>query len=109
MFDALEAYYNGGANNGPYLAQWDFNDDGILVGYGADADTTTSDAKVFIEDIVGTHFGDANLDGSVNALDMNVIGQNWLDSVDSWNGGDLNGDGVVDTADLNLLGKYWQQ
>ena len=66
-----------------------------------------NDLFTLIYDILGTWFGDANLDGSVNAADMNVIGLNWQDFVDSWGQGDLNGDGFVDAVDLNLLGMNW--
>ena len=53
--------------------------------------------------------GDANLDGNVNAQDLNSIGLNWQSSPDSWCGGDFNADGAVDAADLNLVGVNWQR
>ncbi len=53
--------------------------------------------------------GDANLDGSVNASDLNALGQNWLRSPDAWQFGDFNADGIVNAGDLNNLGQNWQQ
>ena len=53
--------------------------------------------------------GDADLNGTVNAEDLNIVGNNWLrSSVTSWCDGDFNIDGVVDAHDLNVLGLNWQ-
>ena len=53
--------------------------------------------------------GDTNLDGAVNATDLNVLGLNWL-AVDAagWSAGDFNGDRRVDSQDLDLVGVNWQ-
>ncbi len=52
--------------------------------------------------------GDANLDGKVDALDLNRVGLNWLSSAcASWSNGDFNGDGIVDASDLNVVGLSW--
>ena len=53
--------------------------------------------------------GDANLDGSVNAADLNALGQNWLAHRNAWQWGDFTADGTVDISDLNLLAQNWQQ
>ena len=53
--------------------------------------------------------GDTNLDGSVNAQDLNNLALNWQDSPDTWCGGDFTASGSVDAADLNELGLNWQQ
>ena len=66
------------------------------------------DRRIWIEDLAGTNFGDANLDGIVNASDLNVVGINWLGTAD-WAGGDFTGDGIVNAADLNVLGINWQK
>jgi hypothetical protein len=52
--------------------------------------------------------GDANLDGNVNATDLNALGINWQGTA-SWSGGDFTADGAVDAADLNLIGINWQK
>ena len=51
--------------------------------------------------------GDANLDGTVNAADLNDLGQNWLGHPNTWQAGDFTADGVVDAGDLNQLGQNW--
>ena len=53
--------------------------------------------------------GDANLDGIVNAEDLNALGNSWQESVTSWAAGDFNGDGLADSADLNSIGQNWQR
>ena len=72
----------------------------------------TSDLGILITEVIGTLFGDIDLDGRVNGADLNVIGGNWQMMgvvADFWDVGDLNGDGTVDAQDLNLLGQNWQQ
>jgi hypothetical protein len=101
MFDALEL--------GTFFEQWDFFDDNQLIGFDAAANDADSDAKYFIENIVGTRFGDVQLDGDVDVADMNIINGNWQDTgIETWEEGDLNGDGDINSADLTLLGMYWQ-
>ncbi len=53
--------------------------------------------------------GDANLDGSVNAADLNALGRNWLRSPNAWQSGDFTADGTVNANDLNQLALNWQQ
>ena len=48
---------------------------------------------------LGTYYGDANLDGLVNAADYALITPGGAD----WYHGDFNYDGVVDAADLTLI------
>ncbi len=50
--------------------------------------------------------GDANLDGKVDASDLNVIASNWQDAA-VWCGGDFNADGVTNAKDLNQLALNW--
>ena len=52
--------------------------------------------------------GDTNLDGVVNANDLNEIGLNWQQAASNWSQGDLNADGVVNATDLNVIGLNWQ-
>lgn len=47
--------------------------------------------------------GDANFDGSLNFLDLNLVLSNFGASVSSGFDGDVDGDGVVSFADLNLV------
>jgi plastocyanin len=48
-------------------------------------------------------FGDANLDGTVNLNDFNVLAANFGQSNRVWEQGDFNEDGSVDLGDFNLL------
>jgi hypothetical protein len=52
--------------------------------------------------------GDANLDGSVNATDLNTVGLGWQQMVAGWSAGDFTADGSVTAGDLNLLALSWQ-
>ena len=54
--------------------------------------------------------GDTDLDGDVDAGDLNNLGVAWL-SMDNpgWGNGDFNGDDMVNAGDLNDLGRNWQQ
>ena len=51
--------------------------------------------------------GDANLDGKVDANDLNILGLNWLQNVNGWCSGDVSADGLVDANDLNALALTW--
>jgi hypothetical protein len=66
------------------------------------------DQRIWVEDLAGTNFGDANLDGMVSAADLNAVGVNWLGAA-GWSEGDFTGDGIVNAADLNVLGLNWQK
>ena len=49
-------------------------------------------------------YGDANLDGRVDVLDLAILAANYRKQVTGgWSMGDFNGDGVVDVKDLALL------
>ena len=58
--------------------------------------------------IIATVGGDANLDGQVDARDLNALALNWQQPADDWTDADFNNDQFVDTADLNLLALNWQ-
>ncbi len=51
--------------------------------------------------------GDSNLDGTVNATDLNAVGQNWLETGKTWESGDFNGDDTTNAQDLNAVGQNW--
>ena len=75
-----------------------------------DGSVDSVDREFLVENILGTFSGDANLDGRVDALDLNKVGINWLRSGDclGWSAGDFDGDRQVDPADLNELGIHWR-
>jgi hypothetical protein len=47
--------------------------------------------------------GDANLDGTVDTVDFNLLAANFSQSGKNWTDADFNFDGAVDSVDFNLL------
>jgi hypothetical protein len=52
--------------------------------------------------------GDSNLDGTVNANDLNALALNWRQDVHDWTAGNFTGGGV-NAADLNGQALNWRQ
>ena len=76
---------------------------------GAEVATST-DVEFLVNTIFGTHLGDTDLNGVVDAADLNQIGLNWQrHECQGWSKGDFTGDWRVTAADLNILGLNWQQ
>ena len=50
-----------------------------------------------------TYYGDANLDGTVNMQDFNLLAANFGGSGEVWSLGDFNYDGMINALDLNAL------
>ncbi len=101
--DLLTAEIAAGGNNLTY----DINSDGIIS--IADRDDWLS--KAATENGKGAPYllGDANLDGSIDALDLNELGQRWRQPDDQWSHGDFSADGVIDATDLNDMGQNWRE
>jgi hypothetical protein len=94
--DALTVEVLAGTDN----PQFDLDSNGIV-----DAD----DRIFWITDIKDTFLGDANLDGKVNAADLNTLALSWQSTAaTSWSQGDFNGDGNVNASDLNGLALNWR-
>ncbi len=91
-----------GTNN----PDFDVNGDGVV--NLADQDQWRADAADHNGFAAPYLPGDATLDGSVNALDLNALGRNWNQTPDPWSDGDFNADGSVNAQDLNLLALNWQ-
>ena len=53
--------------------------------------------------------GDANLDGRVDALDLNLLARNWTWQTARWANAEFTGNGRVDSEDLNKLALNWLQ
>lgn len=84
----------------PFDATYDFDNNGTL---------ELADTQAFIEGTLGSRLGDSNLDGRVDALDLNRVGINWLTpGPHGWESGNFNCDDSVNSADLNLVGLNWQ-
>ena len=99
--DALVAEIVAGTNGS------DFDLSGDAAVNTADLDQWRTEAAALNGFADSYLLGDANLDGTANAIDLNAVGLNWLDSPNSWSGGDFTADGVTDAADLNVLGLNW--
>ena len=54
-------------------------------------------------------YGDANLDGTVNGADLNVVLSNYNQTGMTWSQGDFNYDGAVNGADLNIVLSNYNQ
>ena len=81
--------------------------------FDVNGDTTIDQADVvaWIDGIARSLPGDANLDGIVDAMDLNQIGVNWRkqDTDLHWCDGNFNRDTIIDAVDLNTLAVHWQQ
>jgi hypothetical protein len=92
-----------GSNNATY----DLDSSGTV-----DAADTNSWLTIAGNENVGAPYvrGDTNLDGDVDAGDLNALGTNWQ-RTDSpgWDEGNFNGDEFVNASDLNDLGVNWLQ
>ena len=53
--------------------------------------------------------GDSNLDGAVDAADLNNLALHWGADVSRWSAGDFNADGSISALDLNELALNWRQ
>jgi len=62
-----------------------------------------ADLDKLIRDIIGTEYGDINLDGQVDESDYVVYALNY-GQAGGWAAGDLNGDGMVTGADYTIYG-----
>lgn len=61
-----------------------------------------ADVDELVLNILGTSYGDLDLNGSKNASDRATLVAN-LNTAGGWAKGDLNGDGMVDSADLAIF------
>ncbi len=91
--DALYAEVNAGTHN----TFFDLSGDNLV---------TATDVDVLVREILGTEYGDANLDKGVSLLDLDILGQNY-DQASGWAGGDFTGNGMVSLVDLDVLGRHY--
>ncbi len=88
---------------------------GVIQDVGADGSTplyTTFDGQpVAATDVLAryTVYGDANLDGVVNAADYLRIDAGYVNHLTGWQNGDFNYDGVVDGSDYTLMDNAFNQ
>ncbi len=53
--------------------------------------------------------GDTNLDGIVDAADLNSVALAWRQGGATWSSGDFTGEGTVSAGDLNELALNWRR
>jgi hypothetical protein len=105
--DAMSAALRAGSSD----LLFNVNADGVFDATDADAlihdwvRTTLSsfNATTGVWEMLGTEYGDFNLDGEVGLLDLAALGDAYGTS-GGWSQGDANGDGVIGLLDLALLG-----
>lgn len=73
-------------------------------GGGTFSGVNVDDSSVLIK---YTYFGDANLDGKVDILDLGLLASHWQQA-GGWYQGDFNYDGKIDILDLGQLATDWQ-
>lgn len=62
------------------------------------------DQDMLVQTILGTEYGDANLDGIVNIGDLTLLAGSFsLSGTVGWASGDFNGDNIVNIGDLTIL------
>ncbi|MEO0531029.1 MAG: aspartyl protease family protein [Planctomycetota bacterium] len=83
----------------------DFSDLDLPVGY--DWAVTVESDTLLLEVLALSLFGDLNADGSVDLLDLDILGANFGKTSAAYDEGDLNEDGTVDLLDLDLLGSVF--
>lgn len=80
-----------------------FNQAGQPTDLNGDGRTDKDDLDILIHDILGTHYGDANLDGRFNSGDLVQVfaaSKYETGAAANWAEGDWNCDGVFDSGDL---------
>ncbi len=99
--DALMGEVGSGTNNIAFdLTSDNLVDDADRDSWLAEAATTNGLSAPYL-------LGDANLDLTVNAADLNEVGIAWLSDSNEWSKGNFTGSGV-NAADLNVLALNWQ-
>jgi len=91
-----EELHHGGAND-------------LLYDVNGDDHVNLFDLAYEVETIIGTHFGDSDLDSDVDLADLATLASNYGQSPRAWARGDFDCDEDVDLADLSVLARYYGQ
>jgi hypothetical protein len=92
-------------------SRWfDLNNDGV-VNYVYNPSGKASDSDYLVREVFDTEYGDANLDGMVDIVDLDLLGQGFAGngSRAGWTFGDFNGIGGPgpDVVDLDIFGQKY--
>jgi len=79
------------------------NSDFFIYDLNEDTVVNALDKDYLIQTILGTDYGDANLDGSVSIGDVGILANNFGATGVGWAQGDFNGDGDVTVGDIGIL------
>ena len=86
---------------------FDLDGDGTVT-VSASGSGVSSDLDYLIRTILGTEYGDANLDGEVDIVDFDLLGQGFQGQGTGWLYGDFSGSGgATDIVDFDLLGQFF--
>ncbi len=95
------------ANVGSANLIYDLNGDGNVT-FVPSFTGVTSDSDYLVRTLLNTQYGDANLDGKVDILDLDQLGQGYQGAGTGWLFGDFDGSGgTTDVLDLDLLGQLY--
>ncbi len=98
------------ANVGSLDPLYDLDGDGLAATFAASVSGVSSDSDYLIRTILGTNYGDANLDGKIDILDLDLLGQGYRGQGTGWLFGDFDGSGgATGINDLTILGQTYGQ
>lgn len=76
--------------------------DPAIYDLNVDFDVNQADVDYLVRNLMGSEFGDSNLDGEINLDDFSSLKQSF-GNAGGWANGDFTGDEMIDLADFNLL------
>jgi hypothetical protein len=81
-----------------------------LYDLNGDGSINQLDVTELVEVLMGTQYGDVNLDGLVNEADLAWLADGWKQGTGfGWATGDMTGDSRINEADLAYLADNWKQ
>lgn len=82
---------------------------GSILDVDENGDVDINDRDFLIRNILNSEYGDINLDGQVDLVDLSLLTPKFGNSVNGWANGDINGNGIINIEDLALLSTYFGQ
>jgi hypothetical protein len=110
VYTLLQSGYNGGAWNGPGIdSSSAAANNHYALGYADGYDIVAPNLSPGQIEIAYTLYGDANLDGTVNASDFSILAAHFGQGATSWDEGDFDYGGVVNATSFSLLAENFGQ